>query len=141
MAGTSAPPLPEEPHTADLAADIGHLLDFARQRQAATPTTAIDRTDRARRSLAVLSSAVRQTILALDAQALLRLPNVVATLDQHWPGTEAALLLDDYDADRRTGAADLIRAEQLASQVPPALEELHHLVVAHHGRSATIQAT
>ncbi|QOC90856.1 NUDIX domain-containing protein [Micromonospora craniellae] len=140
VAGTRAASLPEVPHTANLAADIGHLRDFAYLRQAATPAD-IDRIDRARRTLAVLSSAARQTALTVDAHGLLRLPDVVATLDQHWPGTEAARLLDDYDAYRRTGAANLIRAEQLASQVPPALEELHHLAAARDSRRTTIQAT
>ncbi len=141
VAGTRAASLPEVPHTANLAADIGHLRDFAYQRQAATPTSGTDRIDRARRTLAVLSSAARQTALTVDTHGLLRLPDVVATLDQHWPGTEAARLLDDYDAYRRTGAADLIRAEQLANQVPSALEELHHLTAARDGRRTTIQAT
>ncbi|GAA0408450.1 hypothetical protein GCM10009541_59440 [Micromonospora gifhornensis] len=39
VAGTRAASLPEVPHTANLAADIGHLRDFAYQRQAATPTS------------------------------------------------------------------------------------------------------
>ncbi|WBB92112.1 NUDIX domain-containing protein [Verrucosispora sp. WMMC514] len=141
VAGTPTASLPEVPHTADLAADIGHLLDFAHQRQAAIPTTDTDRADCARRTLAVLSSAARQTVLTIGTHGLLRLPDVVVTLDQHWPGTEAARLLDDYDAFRRTGAADLIRAEQLASQVPAALEELHQLAAARDGRRTTIQAT
>ncbi|MFV2103684.1 NUDIX domain-containing protein [Micromonospora sp. LOL_024] len=141
VAGTRAASLPEVPHTANLAADIGHLRDFAHQRQAAIPTTDAGRADCARRTLAALSSAARQTALTVDAHGLLRLPDVVATLDQHWPGTEAARLLDDYDAYRRTGAANLIRAVQLARQVPSALEELHQLAAARDGRRTTIQAT
>jgi hypothetical protein len=114
----------------DLAETIGPLYEFAVARLATSPDSTSARIDRARRVLSVMCSAARNVATALLPEASLRLPAVVALLDRQWFATRPARLLTRYDAFRSQGATDITRAEELAAEVPDALEELRDLVCA-----------
>ncbi|MEV6924539.1 NUDIX domain-containing protein [Dactylosporangium sp. NPDC051485] len=82
------------------------------------------RSNIARRQLSLACSTARTIVTNHDPDGSLRLPDVVRTLEQRWPGSQLGALLNDYDAFRRAGAEPASTAADLATRVPDALTEL-----------------
>ncbi|WP_433608043.1 NUDIX domain-containing protein [Dactylosporangium sp. CA-139114] len=97
------------------------------------------RSSSARRRLSLACSTARAIVTNHDPRGSLRLPDVVRTLDQRWPGSRLGALLNDYDAFRRAGAEPASTAADLATRVPDALTEM--LGLAGSGTAATTSPT
>jgi len=82
------------------------------------------RSNSARRQLSLACSTARTIVTNHDPDGSLRLPDVVRTLEQRWPGSQLGDLLNDYDAFRRAGAEPAGTAADLAARVPDALAEM-----------------